>query len=339
MALEGLQMPRLLDIDKESLTDTYGKFALQPLERGFGVTIGHGLRRVLVSQIQGAAIKSLSVEGVQHEFSVIKGVREDVPEIVLNLKEVALRFHGDEDRVLRVEAKGPGELKAKDLAVDASVEIMNPELHIGTLGKDANVVMELTVGNGRGYVFADENKSAEQPIGTIPMDSNFSPILKVNYNIENARVGRRTDYDKLTLEVWTDGSVGPEDAVVQAARVLIEHLGLIANLEDEPAQGSDEKEVDEETKRVARLLNTNVDELELTVRSANCLRAAGISTLKEMVQRTEAEMLKFRNFGRKSLNELGEILTTMDLAWGMDISRYEDVEVEEEPAGSLAEEF
>ncbi len=339
MALEGLQMPRLLDIDKESLTDTYGKFALQPLERGFGVTIGHGLRRVLVSQIQGAAIKSLSVEGVQHEFSVIKGVREDVPEIVLNLKEVALRFHGDEDRVLRVEAKGPGELKAKDLAVDASVEIMNPELHIGTLGKDANVVMELTVGNGRGYVFADENKSAEQPIGTIPMDSNFSPILKVNYNIENARVGRRTDYDKLTLEVWTDGSVGPEDAVAQAARVLIEHLGLIANLEDEPAQGSDEKEVDEETKRVARLLNTNVDELELTVRSANCLRAAGISTLKEMVQRTEAEMLKFRNFGRKSLNELGEILTTMDLAWGMDISRYEDVEVEEEPAGSLAEEF
>ncbi|HJP30327.1 MAG TPA: DNA-directed RNA polymerase subunit alpha [Candidatus Latescibacteria bacterium] len=339
MALEGLQMPRLLDIDKESLTDTYGKFALQPLERGFGVTIGHGLRRVLVSQIQGAAIKSLSVEGVQHEFSVIKGVREDVPEIVLNLKEVALRFHGDEDRVLRVEAKGPGELKAKDLAVDASVEIMNPELHIGTLGKDANVVMELTVGNGRGYVFADENKSAEQPIGTIPMDSNFSPILKVNYNIENARVGRRTDYDKLTLEVWTDGSVGPEDAVAQAARVLIEHLGLIANLEDEPAQGSDEKEVDEETKRVARLLNTNVDELELTVRSANCLRAAGISTLKEMVQRTEAEMLKFRNFGRKSLKELGEILTTMDLAWGMDISRYEDVEVEEEPAGSLAEEF
>jgi len=339
MALEGLQMPRLLDIDKESLTDTYGKFALQPLERGFGVTIGHGLRRALVSQIQGAAIKSLSVEGVQHEFSVIKGVREDVPEIVLNLKEVALRFHGDEDRVLRVEAKGPGELKAKDLAVDASVEIMNPELHIGTLGKDANVVMELTVGNGRGYVFADENKSAEQPIGTIPMDSNFSPILKVNYNIENARVGRRTDYDKLTLEVWTDGSVGPEDAVAQAARVLIEHLGLIANLEDEPAQGSDEKEVDEETKRVARLLNTNVDELELTVRSANCLRAAGISTLKEMVQRTEAEMLKFRNFGRKSLKELGEILTTMDLAWGMDISRYEDVEVEEEPAGSLAEEF
>lgn len=332
-------MPRLLEIDKESLTDTYGKFVLQPLERGFGVTIGHGLRRVLVSQIQGAAIKSLSVEGVQHEFSVIEGVREDVPEIILNLKEVALRYHGDEDRTVRVVAKGPGDLKAGDLAVDASVEVMNADLHIGTLGKDANVVLELTVGNGRGYVFADENKSAEQSIGTIPIDSNFSPILKVNYNIENARVGRRTDYDKLTLEVWTDGSVGPEDAVAQAGRVLIEHLGLIANLEDEPVQGSDEKEVDEETKRIARLLNTQVDELELSVRSANCLRAAGISTLKEMVSKSEAEMLKFRNFGRKSLNELGEILTTMDLAWGMDISRYEDVEVEDEPAGSLAEEF
>ena len=339
MALEGLQMPRLLEIDKESLTDTYGKFMLQPLERGFGVTIGHGLRRVLVSQIQGAAIKSLSVEGVQHEFSVIEGVREDVPEIILNLKEVALRYHGDEDRTLRIEAKGPGELTAKDIAVDSSVEVMNSDLHIGTLGKDANVVLELTVGNGRGYVFADENKTAEQPIGTIPIDSNFSPILKVNYNIENARVGRRTDYDKLTLEVWTDGSVGPEDAVAQAARVLIEHLGLIANLEDEPVQGTDDKEVDEETKRVARLLNTQVDELELSVRSANCLRAAGISTLKEMVSYSEAEMLKFRNFGRKSLTELGEILTTMDLAWGMDVSRYDDIEVEDEPAGSLAEEF
>lgn len=339
MALEGIQMPRLLEIDRESLTDTYGKFALQPLERGFGVTIGHSLRRVLVSQIQGAAIKSLSVEGVQHEFSVIKGVREDVPEIVLNLKEVALRYHGDEDRTLRVEAKGAGALTAKDLAVDSSVEIMNPDLHIATLGKDANLVLEITVGNGRGYVFSEENKTAEQPIGTIAMDTNFSPVLKVNYNIENARVGRRTDYDRLTLEVWTDGSLGPEDAVAQAARIMIEHLGLIANFEDEPSAAGEEKEVDEETKRVARLLATQVDELELSVRSANCLRAAGISTLKELVSKSEAEMLKFRNFGRKSLNELGEILTTMELAWGMDVAKYEDVEIEEEPANSLAEEF
>lgn len=339
MALEGLQMPRLLEIDKESLTNTYGKFVLQPLERGFGVTIGHSLRRVLVSQIQGAAIKSLHVEGAQHEFSVIKGVREDVPEIVLNLKEVALRYHGEEDRTLRVQAKGPGELTAKDIAVDSTVEILNPDLHLATLGRDAVLTMELTVGKGRGYVFAEENKVADQPIGTIPLDASFSPVLKVNYDIENARVGRRTDYDRLTIEVWTDGSVGPEDAVAQAARILIEHLGLIANFEEEPSGGAEEKEVDEETKRVARLLATQVDELELSVRSANCLRAAGITTLKELVSKSEAEMLKFRNFGRKSLNELGEILTSMDLSWGMDVSKYDDVEIEEEPASSLAEEF
>jgi DNA-directed RNA polymerase subunit alpha len=270
---------------------------------------------------------------------VVKGVREDVPEIVLNLKEVALRYHGEEDRTLRVEAKGAGALTAKDLAVDATVEIMNPDLHIATIGKDARVVLELGVGRGRGYVFAEENKAPDQPIGTIPLDTNYSPILKVNYNIENARVGRRTDYDKLTLEVWTDGSISPEDAVAQAARIMIEHLSLIANLDEEPSAGGEEKEVDEETKRVARLLATNVDELELSVRSANCLRAAGISTLKELVSKSEAEMLKFRNFGRKSLNELGEILTTMELAWGMDVSKYDDVEVDEEPAGSLAEEF
>lgn len=339
MALEGLQMPRLLEIDKESLTDTYGRFVLQPLERGFGVTIGHSLRRVLVSQIQGAAIKSLSVEGVQHEFSVIKGVREDVPEIVLNLKEVALRYHGDEDRTLRVQAKGPGTLTAKEIAVDSSVEIMNPDLHLATLGKDATLTLGLTVGNGRGYVFAEENKVADQPIGTIPLDANFSPVLKVNYDIENARVGRRTDYDRLTMEVWTDGTVGPEDAMAQAARILIEHLGLIANFQEEPSSGAEVKEVDEETKRIARLLATQVDELELSVRSANCLRAAGITTLKELVSKSEAEMLKFRNFGRKSLNELGEILTSMNLVWGMDVTKYDDIEIVEEPASSLAEEF
>lgn len=337
MALEGIQMPRLLEIDRESLTTTYGKFTFQPLERGFGVTVGHGLRRVLVSQIQGAAVKSVSIDGVQHEFSVVTGVREDVPEIVLNLKEVAIRYHGEEDRTLRVEAKG-GELTAGDLAVDSSVEIMNPDLHIATLGKGVTLNLEFTVGKGRGYVYSEENRTAEQPIGTIPLDTNYSPVLKVNYDIENARVGRRTDYDRLMLEVWTDGSMGPEDAVAQAARILIEHLGLIANFEEEPTGAGHEKEIDEETKRIARLLATQVDELELSVRSANCLRAAGISTLKELVSKSEAEMLKFRNFGRKSLNELGEILESMDLAWGLDVSKYEDIEIEEEPA-SLAEEY
>ena len=332
MALEGLQMPRLLEIDQDSLTDTYGRFVMQPLERGFGVTVGHALRRVLVSSIQGAAIKSLNIEGVQHEFTVVKGVREDIPEIVLNLKEVALRYHGEEDRTIRVHAKGPSEVKAKDLAVDASVDVMNPDLHIATLGKDAELKMDLMIGTGRGYVFAD------QPIGTVPLDANFSPVLKVNYEIENARVGRRTDYDRLTIEVTTDGALSPQDAVAQAARVLIDHFGLIANYEQEPAP-AEEKEVDEETKRVARMLAMPVDELELSVRSANCLRAAGISTLHELVSKSEAEMLKFRNFGRKSLNELGDILTSLDLAWGMDISKYDGVEVEDEPASSLAEDF
>ena len=338
MALEGLQMPRLLEIDQDSLTDTYGRFVMQPLERGFGVTVGHALRRVLVSSIQGAAIKSLNIEGVQHEFSVVKGVREDIPEIVLNLKEVALRYHGEEDRTIRVHAKGPSEVKAKDLAVDASVDVMNPDLHIATLGKDAELKMDLMIGTGRGYVFAEDNKGADQPIGTVPLDANFSPVVKVNYEIENARVGRRTDYDRLTLEVTTDGALSPQDAVAQAARVLINHFGLIANYEQEPAP-VEEKEVDEETKRVARMLAMPVDELELSVRSANCLRAAGISTLHELVSKSEAEMLKFRNFGRKSLNELGDILTSLDLAWGMDISKYDGVEVEDEPASSLAEDF
>ena len=338
MALDGLQMPRLVEVDKDSLSENYGKFIMQPLERGFGVSIGHALRRVLVSSIQGAAIKSVSIEGVQHEFSVVKGVREDLPEIILNLKEVALRYHGDEDRILRVEATGPGTVTAKDLEVDSSVEIMNPDLHIVTLGKGASLKMEITVGLGRGYVFAEENKVAEQPIGTIPMDANYSPVTRVNYDLENARVERRTDYDKLTLEVWTDGSLKPEDAVAQAARILIAHFNLVINFEDEPAP-AEEKSVDEETRRVAKLLTRPVEELELSVRSANCLRAAGIANLKELVFRSEAEMLKFRNFGRKSLDELGEILVTLDLSWGMDISPYEDVEIEEEAATPLVEEF
>ena len=337
MALDGLQMPRLVEVDKETLTDTYGSFTMQPLERGFGVTVGHAIRRVLVSSIQGAAIKSVSVEGVQHEFSVVKGVREDLPEIVLNLKEVAIRYHGEEDRILQVEAKGPKELVAGDLTVDSAVEVLNPDLHIVTLGKEAHLRMEVAVGRGRGYVFAEENKLPEQPIGTIPMDANYSPVLKVNYDIEHARVGRRTDYDRLNLQVWTDGSLRPEDAMAQGARILIEHLNLIANFQTEPVPDP-EREVDDEVKHIAKLLAMPVDDLELSVRSANCLRAAGITNLRELVSRSEAEMLKFRNFGRKSLNELGEILDEMNLAWGMDISRFEDVELDEEPESALAEE-
>ena len=338
MALEGLQMPRLVEVETDTLTDTFGTFTMQPLERGFGVTVGHAIRRVLLSSVQGAAIKSINIEGVQHEFSVVKGIREDLPEIVLNLKEVAIRYHGEEDRVLRIEAKGATDLTAKALMVDADVEILNPDLHIATLGDDAKLTMELTVGLGRGYVFAEENKNSDQPIGTIPIDANYSPVLKVNYDTEHARVGRRTDYDRLNLQVWTDGSLGPEDVVAQAARILIEHLSLVANFQEEPVPVPD-REVDEETKRVAKLLATPVEELELSVRSANCLRAAGIANLRELVSRSESEMLKFRNFGRKSLDELGEILDSFQLSWGMDMGRFEDVEIVEEQAGALAEKY
>tara|TARA_Y100000588_G_scaffold353685_1_gene407319 strand:+ start:326 stop:1342 length:1017 start_codon:yes stop_codon:yes gene_type:complete len=338
MKLEGLQMPRLVEIDKDSLSEDYGHFVVQPLERGFGITLGHALRRILLSSIQGAAITQANIEGVQHEFSVVKGVREDVPEIVLNLKEVAIRYHGTEARLLHVECAKAGAVTAKDLAVDPAVEIMNPDQHIATLEDGAKLKMELTIGRGRGYLFADDNKVTEQPIGTIPLDANYSPVTKVHYETENARVGRRTDYDKLTLEVWTDGAVKPEDALAQAAKILMEHLALFINFEEEPVEPV-EKEVDEETKRIAKLLVMPVDELELSVRSANCLRAAGITHLCELVSRSEAEMLKYRNFGRKSLNELGEILETLNLNWGMDITPYENIEIDEDVASPLAEEF
>ena len=338
MKLEGLQMPRLAEVEKESLSETYGMFIVQPLERGFGVSIGHALRRVLLSFIQGAAIKQVNIEGVHHEFSTIEGVREDVPEIVRNFKEIALRYRGAEDRVLRVERTTEGALVAKDIEVDPSVEVLNPDLHIATLDKGAALKMELTVGCGRGYQFAEENKIPEQPIGAIPLDTNYSPVLKVHYDIENARVGRRTDYDKLIMEVWTDGSVHPEDAMSQAAQILTEHLNLFINFTEEP-EGIEEKEVDEEAKKIVQLLQTPVEEIELTVRSANCLKAAGITHLRDLVSRTEAEMLQYRNFGRKSLNELQKILEENNLSWGMDLTPYDGIEIDQTADNSLAEEF
>ena len=331
-------MPRLVEVEKESLSDTYGMFIVQPLERGFGVSIGHALRRVLLSFIQGAAIKQVNIEGVHHEFSTIAGVREDVPEIVRNFKEVAIRYRGEEDRVLRVERTADGALVAKDLEVDPSVEVMNPDLHIATLDKGASLKMELTVGYGHGYQFAEENKIPDQPIGAIPLDTNYSPVLKVHYEIENARVGRRTDYDKLIMEVWTDGSVHPEDAMSQAAQILTEHLSLFINFIEEP-EGTEEKEVDEEAKKIVQLLQTPVEEIELTVRSANCLKAAGITHLRDLVSRTEAEMLQYRNFGRKSLNELQKILEENNLSWGMDLTPYDGIEIDQTADNPLAEEF
>lgn len=338
MKLEGLQMPKLAEVEKESLSETYGMFVVQPLERGFGVSIGHALRRVLLSFIQGAAIKQVHIEGVHHEFSTIAGVREDVPEIVRNFKEVAIRYRGEEDRVLRVECATAGALSAKALAVDPSIEVMNPDLHIATLDKGASLKMELVVGCGRGYQFAEENKIPDQPIGAIPLDTNYSPVLKVHYEIENTRVERRTDYDKLIMKVWTNGSVHPEDAMSQAAQLLSNHLSLFIHFTEEP-ESDEEKKVDEREKKIAQLLQMPVEEIELTVRSANCLKAAGITHLKDLVSRTEAEMLEYRNFGRKSLNELQKVLEENDLSWGMDLTPYAGIEVDQKADNPLAEEF
>ncbi len=339
MKLKNFQMPRSVQIDEETLTGTYGQFTVQPLERGFGTTIGNALRRVLLSSIEGAAIKAVKIEGVQHEFTIVEGMVEDVTEIVLNLKEVFIRVHSDEDKVLRIKKEGPCELKAGDLAVDADVEILNPEQHVATLDKDGLLEMEFTVGKGRGYVLATEaNKTSDLSMGTIMLDSAFSPVRKVHYEIDNARVGQQTDYDRLTLEVWTNGVVTPDDAVSHAAKILKDHLELFINFEEEPEEEHEEI-VDEETRRIANLLKMQVDELELSVRSANCLKAANIVTLEDLVQRTETEMLKFRNFGRKSLNELNAILETLGLAFGMDVGKYSDIATKTEQAAVLDEEL
>ncbi len=327
---KNFQMPRGVQIDEESLSDNYGLFSVQPLERGFGATIGNALRRVLLSSIEGAAVKAVKIEGIQHEFTVIEGVVEDVTEIVLNLKEICLRMHTDADKLLYFKKEEPGELKAGDLQVDADVEVMNPDLHIATLDKDGVLDMEVTVGKGRGYVLAEANKQADQPMGTIVLDAAFSPIRKVHYEIDNARVGQQTDYDKLSLAVWTNSAVRPDDAVAHAARILKNHLELFINFEEEPEEELEEV-VDEETRRIATLLKMPVDELELSVRSANCLKAANIITLEDLVQKTENEMLKFRNFGRKSLNELTAILENLGIAFGIDVSKYQDVAAKSDP--------
>ncbi len=306
--------PRRLDTDSGS-TDRYGRFACEPLERGFGQTLGNALRRVLLSSLQGAAITSVKITGVLHEFSTIQGVLEDVSDVILNLKEVRLRMHSEGPKLLRIQRKGEGIVTAAELSSeDSSIEIMNPEHKLMTLSGDAEVEMEVTVDLGKGYVLAERNKDEEMPIGTIPIDSVFSPVRRVNYTVTPARVGRETDFDRLNLEVWTDGSVEPRDAVAYAAKILKEQLAIFINFE-EPVEAATAAPEEKES------LNPNlfrcVDELELSVRSANCLQNANIRYIGELVQRTEGEMLKTKNFGRKSLNEIKEVLTSMGLSLGM----------------------
>jgi DNA-directed RNA polymerase subunit alpha len=312
--------PRRMEVDQDSLSPTYGKFVAEPLERGFGTTLGNSLRRVLLSSLQGAAITSVKIEGVDHEFTTIPEVAEDVTDVVLNLKEVLLRMHTNETKTLRIEVEGPKEVKAGDLIADQDVEILNPGHHICTVSEGGKVRMELTCRRGRGYVPASTNKVPGAPIGTIPIDSLFSPIRKVNYQVTNARVGQVTDYDKLSLEVWTDGSVVPQDAVAYAAKIIKEQLTVFVNFDE-----TEEPGVAEAPKEEAKL-NENqfrsVDELELSVRSANCLQQANIKSIGDLVQRTEAEMLKTKNFGRKSLKEIKEILAEMGLSLGMKLENW-----------------
>lgn len=321
MKWKGLQMPKGVETEESTFSGRYGKFIVQPLERGFSHTLGNALRRVLLSSLQGAAITSVKVDGVLHEFSTIPGVVEDITEIVLNLKEVRIRLDGNSPKKVAIGARGRGELKAGDLQTDDDFKILNPEHHVATLAEDADLRMELTIGTGRGYVPAEQNKRPDQPIGTIPIDSIFTPITKVNYRVEDVRVGQRTDYDKLILEVWTDGSIAPDDAVAFAAKIIKDHLMLFINFEEEPMEVETE-EVDEEVLRIRNLLEMSVDELELSVRASNCLRAAKIKTLGDLVQKTEADMLKYRNFGRKSLSELDSILRELGLSFGMDVKKY-----------------
>ena len=317
MKWKNLTMPKQVVADSAN-TDGYGKFTIEPLERGFGITLGNALRRVLLSSLQGAGITSVRMDGVLHEFSTLPGVIEDVTEIILNLKQVRLKLHGDGPKRGTFETRGKGEVRAGDLQVDAEVEILNPDLHIATLNRDGDLRMEVEINGGRGYVSADQHSTSDRPIGVIPIDSLFSPVLRVNYHVEATRLGQRIDYDKLTLEVWTDRSILPADAVAWAAKILRDHFNLFIHFE-EPIEEETDVDVDPELERVKRLLDKSVEELELSVRSSNCLRAAEIKTIGDLVQKGEPEMLKYRNFGRKSLKEIQDILGEMGLSFGMDV--------------------
>ena len=320
MKWKNLTMPKQVTPDPNN-TEGYGKFVIEPLERGFGITLGNALRRVLLSSLQGSAITSVRIEGVLHEFSTLPGVIEDVTEIVLNLKQVRLKLHGDGPKKGTFEMKGKGEVRAGDLRVDPEIEVLNPDLHIATLNRDGDLRMEVEIAAGRGYVPADQHSTTDHPIGVVPIDSTFSPVTKVNYQVDTTRLGQRIDYDKLSLEVWTDRSLLPSDAVAIAAKLLRDHFNLFIHFE-EPIEEDVDEEVDHELMRVRRMLDKSVEELELSVRSSNCLRAAEIRSIGDLVQKTEPEMLKYRNFGRKSLKEIQDILGEMGLHFGMDVSRY-----------------
>jgi DNA-directed RNA polymerase subunit alpha len=318
---KGFQKPKRLEIDTETLTSVYGKFYAQPFERGFGTTIGNALRRVLLSSIEGAAITAVKIEGVLHEFSSLPGVVEDVTDIILNLKQIPIKMHTTDEKILTLDVERKGKVIAADLQGDATIEVLDPDAPIATLSENGRLQMEMRVSTGRGYVSADKNFDDDMGIGYIPIDSVHSPVRRVNYHVEAARIGQATDYDRLVLEVWTNGTISPTDAVGLAATLLRDHLTIFVNADHETAlEGAGEGELPE---NLAEYLNKSVDELELSVRSANCLKNAGIRTIRDLVQRTEKDMLETKNFGRKSLNEIKDILRPMGLSLGMELEPVE----------------
>jgi len=322
MSLSNLQMPEKIEVDDASYSNTFGRFKVQPLEKGFGVTLGNMFRRVLLSSLQGAAITAIKIGNVQHEFSTIDGVYEDLPEIILNLKQLRIKLLSKRPDKINLHLKGPLEFTGQVIQDSTNdFEVLNPDLHIASLNEEAEFDLELYIGRGRGYITAEENKTPDMTIGVVPIDSIFSPILNVRYSVENTRVGHRTDFEKLILEIETDGSITPDDALTYSGKILRDHIQLFINFdidsEEEVAQ-----EIDEETLRIKKLLKMSVDELELSVRSHNCLKAAEIKTIGDLVRRDEQEMLKFKNFGRKSLLELSKILDERGLKFGMEVDKY-----------------
>jgi DNA-directed RNA polymerase subunit alpha len=320
MLWKGFQKPKRLTINTETLTDQYAQFSAQPFERGFGTTIGNALRRVLLSSIEGAAITAVKIEGVLHEFSSIPGVVEDATDIILNLKQIPLKLHGEEPKTIYLKGMQPGVYTSGNIEHDDSIEILDKNIYLGTVSEGGSLQIELRVQNGRGYVSADRNFDEDLGIGYIPIDSVHSPVRKVNYYVEAARLGQVTDYDKLTIEIWTNGSINPQDSLGLAAKLLKDHMQIFIQFEEKPEPTEEPVEIRQDA--VIEHLNKSVDELELSVRSYNCLKNANIRTIGELVTKTEAEMLKTKNFGRKSLNEIKEILSTMGLSLGMRLDEH-----------------
>lgn len=316
----GFQRPKFLDCDYDSLTETYGRFSAQPFERGFGITVGNALRRILLSSISGAAITAVRIQGVLHEFSSIPGVVEDVTDIILNMKSVPLKLEGEDQKVMALKKKGPAEAKTSDIEHDTDIEILDENIHIASLDKDGKLDIEMIVKNNRGYIPADQNFDKDLSVDYIPLDSSHSPVLKVNYRVEPARVGKRIDYEKLNLEVWTTGSISPIEALSQAAKIMRDHLVIFLRIVDEPMemeQVTSKKEIPYLSQM--DILSKSIDHLELSVRSNNCLRSAGIEKIYELVQKTEDELLKTKNFGRKSLTEIKETLQDLGLGLNIDL--------------------